>query len=120
MSPAGGAPRIVVTLMVAAEQSEPEIAARKISLYLDAVARHGAETVALDARATRADREAAFASMDGLLLTGGADIDPARYGQAVEGARDVEPGRDSSRPRPGRRLRRAASRCWASAAASRR
>ena len=94
MSPAGGAPRIVVTLMVAAEQSEPEIAARKISLYLDAVARHGAETVALDATATRADREAAFASMDGLLLTGGADIDPARYGQAAEGARDVEPGRD--------------------------
>ena len=80
--------------MVAAEQSEPEIAARKISLYLDAVARHGAETVPLDATATRADREAAFASMDGLLLTGGADIDPARYGQAVDGARDVEPGRD--------------------------
>jgi putative glutamine amidotransferase len=95
MSPAGPAPRIVVTLMVAAEQSEPEIAARKNALYLDAVARHGALTVPLDATASPAERSAAFEAMDGLLLSGGADIDPARYGQAVDGARDVEPDRDA-------------------------
>ena len=32
-----------------------------------------------------AERAAAFASMDGLLLTGGADLDPARYGAAEPG-----------------------------------
>jgi putative glutamine amidotransferase len=94
MSPAGPAPRIAVTLMVAADQSEPEIAARKNALYLDAIARHGAATVPLDATSSPAERASAFEAMDGLLLTGGADIDPARYGQAVNGARDVEPDRD--------------------------
>jgi putative glutamine amidotransferase len=33
--------------------------------------------------------------MDGLLLSGGADIDPARYREAPAGARDAEPGRDA-------------------------
>ena len=49
----------------------------------------------LDATASAAEREAAFAAMDGLLLSGGADIDPARYGQAIDGAREIEPDRDA-------------------------
>ena len=32
--------------------------------------------------------------MDGLLLSGGADVDPARYGQAVDGAHGMERERD--------------------------
>jgi len=96
MSPAAGAaPRIVVTLAVATDQADPEIAARKNALYLDAVARHGAQAVPLDARAPAGDRDAAFAAMDGLLLSGGADVDPARYGQHADGARDMEPDRDA-------------------------
>jgi putative glutamine amidotransferase len=96
MSPLRGEPpRIVVTLAVAAEQSEPEIAARKNALYLDAVTRHGATAVPLDATAADGEREAAFAAMDGLLLSGGADVDPARYGQAVDGAHGVERARDA-------------------------
>ncbi|HEY6570267.1 MAG TPA: gamma-glutamyl-gamma-aminobutyrate hydrolase family protein [Candidatus Limnocylindrales bacterium] len=92
---ADGAPRIVVTLMVAAEQAEPGIAARKNALYLDALTRHGAVTMPLDATSPEAERETAFAAMDGLLLSGGADVDPARYGQAVDGAHGVERERDA-------------------------
>jgi gamma-glutamyl-gamma-aminobutyrate hydrolase PuuD len=33
--------------------------------------------------------------MDGLLLSGGADLHPALYGQPVAGSRDIEPGRDA-------------------------
>jgi putative glutamine amidotransferase len=87
-------PRIVVTVAVATAQSEPAIAARKNELYADAVARHGAEPVVLDATASPAERAAAFASMDGLLLSGGADLDPARYGQPVAGSVGIEPDRD--------------------------
>lgn len=87
-------PRIVVTLMVAARQSEPDIAARKNALYVDSVVRHGATAVALDAASSAADRGAAFATMAGLLLTGGADLDPSRYGATNQGSEGVEPDRD--------------------------
>lgn len=88
------APRIVVTVAVPGRQSEPEIAGRKNLLYAEGVARHGAEPLVLDATADADIRAAAFATMDGLLLTGGADIDPARYGQPVDGSTDIEPDRD--------------------------
>lgn len=88
-------PRIVVTVQVAARQAEPAIAERKNRLYADAVARHGGFPRLLDATASEAEREAAFASMDGLLLSGGADIDPARYGHARAGVDATEPDRDA-------------------------
>jgi putative glutamine amidotransferase len=84
-----------VTVAVPGRQAEPAIAAHKNRLYADAVARHGGQPVVLDATATVKERAAAFASMDGLLLSGGADIDPARYGQPIDGAIDVEPDRDA-------------------------
>lgn len=90
----GRAPRIVVTLMHAAAQGEPQIAARKNALYVDSVVRHGATAIPLDPTSSAADRAGAFASMDGLLLTGGADVDPARYGAPNLGSVDVEPDRD--------------------------
>jgi putative glutamine amidotransferase len=93
-SPDRPAPRIVLTVAVAAAQAEPEIQLRKIELYADSVARHGARPVVLDATATGTERAAAFASMDGLLLTGGADMDPVRYGQPVAGSTDIERDRD--------------------------
>ncbi|HET7677658.1 MAG TPA: gamma-glutamyl-gamma-aminobutyrate hydrolase family protein, partial [Candidatus Limnocylindrales bacterium] len=48
----------------------------------------------LDEETPPAERAAALAEMEGLLLSGGADLDPARYGQAPAGAREVESGRD--------------------------
>lgn len=93
-APTSPAPRIVVTLAVAARDVDPEIAARKNALYVEAVRRHGGDAVALDAATGGAEVEAALASMDGLLLTGGADIDPARYGEPRAGAARGEPDRD--------------------------
>ena len=87
-------PRIVVTLAVAARQVEPDIAARKNQLYLDGIARHGGEPIALDATADGPTREAALGSMDGLLMSGGADLDPERYGQPNRGSEEIEPDRD--------------------------
>ncbi len=88
------APTILVTVAAVADP-DAAVARRKKGLYADALARHGAEPVVLDDRSSDDDRAAAFAAMDGLLLSGGADVDPRRYGQPVRGATDIEPGRDA-------------------------
>jgi putative glutamine amidotransferase len=92
--PSAKSPRIVVTLAVAAEQPDPELARRRSELYLDAIRRHGGEPIAVDARTDAADRDAALAAMDGLLLSGGGDLDPDRYGQPNQGSQDIQPARD--------------------------
>ena len=84
-----------MTVAVAAVQTEPDIAARKNALYADAVARHGGLPVVLDAGASAAARVEAFASMDGLLLSGGADLHPSLYGRELAGSVDIEPDRDA-------------------------
>jgi putative glutamine amidotransferase len=89
------APRIVVTVAVAQRQSDPANAAAKNALYALSVTRHGGEAVLLDATSDEATRAAAFASMDGLLLSGGADIHPERYGQTSRGSTTIEPDRDA-------------------------
>ena len=88
-------PRIVVTVADPAIQSDPAIARAKNERYVDGVARHGADPIVLDATSDEASRRAAFAAMDGLLLTGGADLDPARYGEPVAGSVGIEPERDA-------------------------
>ena len=87
-------PRIVVTVAVTATQADPAIAARKNALYAEAVTRHGALPVVVDATSSADVRAAAFAAMDGLLLSGGPDLDPVRYGRALTGSAAVEPDRD--------------------------
>ena len=80
---------------VAATARDPEIAERKRALSIDAVARHGATAIPLDAGVAVADRSAALATMDGLLVTGGPDLDPSRYGAAPDGRGAVDPARDA-------------------------
>ena len=79
---------------MAAEQERPDLAVRRNDLYVAAMARHGAAPVPIDARTPAAARDEALMAMDGLLLSGGADLDPRRYGQTVDGAQDTEPRRD--------------------------
>jgi putative glutamine amidotransferase len=90
----GRAPRIVVTVAAPKDAPDPDLARRRNDRYAAAIERHGAVTVRLDPRTPAEERDAALATMDGLLLSGGADIDPSRYGQALDGAEDVDPARD--------------------------
>jgi len=87
------APRIVVTVTAvpaaAASQDPP-----RHQPYLDAIQRHGGIPVAIHAGTPPEDVQAAFEMMDGLLLSGGVDIDPSRYGQENRGSREIQRDRD--------------------------
>lgn len=87
-------PRIVVTVQSAARAASEEIAWRKNDRYFEGVRRAGGEPIVLDETASEAERAAAFATMDGLLLTGGVDLAPAYYGEAAHPTTVVEPERD--------------------------
>jgi putative glutamine amidotransferase len=66
------------------------------ALYLDALRRAGARTVIL-APGEEGDPEELLEPFEGLLLVGGGDIDPARYGgTANEHVYGVEPDRDEA------------------------
>ena len=84
-----------MTVAASSAQPDPDLAARKNDLYAEAVRRHGGDPVLLDATASEDERKRAIESMDGLLLSGGADVDPARYGSENRGSVSVEPARDA-------------------------
>jgi putative glutamine amidotransferase len=87
-------PRIVVTLHGPEQAAREEPTWASFDNYLDAVRRAGGEPVPIDPTLSTDARDEALATMDGLLLAGGADLDPALYGEAphpsvaVEGPRD--------------------------------
>jgi putative glutamine amidotransferase len=87
-------PRIVVTVAVPALQADPELGRRRNERYAEGVRRHGGDPLLLDASVATADRDRALAAMDGLLLSGGADVHPSHYGRPVDGSREIEPDRD--------------------------
>jgi len=87
-------PRIAVTLANPEGKSDVGLAEDKNERYLEAIERHGGEPIPLDERATEAQRRTAFETMHGLVLSGGEDIDPARYGAPREAMTVVDPGRD--------------------------
>ena len=87
------APRIVVTVTALPGAAASGVPPRH-QPYLDAIQRHGGVPVAIHAGTPAEDVAAAFEAMDGLLLSGGVDIDPSRYGQANRGSREIQRDRD--------------------------
>jgi gamma-glutamyl-gamma-aminobutyrate hydrolase PuuD len=87
-------PLIVLTVTDTARHKDTDLAKRKNVRYAEAITRHGGRPLLIDGTATESERNAAFAVMDGLLLTGGADIDPSRYGRPNLGSVDIEAERD--------------------------
>ena len=90
-----GAPLILITV---ADHDEPgDVAPIHLinARYADGVRRAGGIPILMSANANEEQRATAFAKMDGLLLSGGADIDPARYNEPVDGAIGIEPARDA-------------------------
>ena len=90
-----GPPRIVITVSDPSTRADPALAARKLQSYTEAVARHGAEAILLNPGLPPAARTDALATMDGLLLAGGPDIDPGRYGRHRLPSDSVELDRDA-------------------------
>jgi putative glutamine amidotransferase len=84
-----------VTVALAELQSEPEVARRKNELYAASLIARGATPILLDTSVSAADRAAALAAMDGLVLSGGADLAPARYRQPNQGATGSDTERDA-------------------------
>ena len=73
-----------------------------------------------DPEADASERARAFAAMDGLLLPGGADLDPGATARSRSRPRRSSRVATSWKPMPGGQRAIAASRCWASAAGCRR
>ena len=92
--PAAPLPLIVITVSDPARQGDPALAARKNELYAAETARHGGTPALLDPATPAPERARLLGEMNGLLLSGGADIDPALYGEAVAGAADTDRDRD--------------------------
>jgi len=78
-------PRIAVTLC--GHAARRCVVAR--DQYLDAIRRAGAEPIAVDPADTLPE------DFDGLCLTGGGDIDPARYGEVNTASLDIDDARDT-------------------------
>lgn len=87
-------PRIVITLHGPDQAALEERTWATFDSYLAAVRRAGGEPIPVDPTSTPAQRRAAFAAMDGLLLPGGADLDPQLYGEEPHPSVHVEADRD--------------------------
>ncbi len=88
-------PCIVVTLGDPRRSHHEANARRKNDLYLDAVRRGGGDPIPLDETCGIDERTTALGVMDGLLLSGGTDLDPALYGSAPDRSVGIQRRRDA-------------------------
>lgn len=84
----------MISIADPARQTDPAAAGGRNQRYAAAVQRHGAEPVFLSSAASSDERRTVLGRMDGLLLSGGVDVEPARYGSPADGSSDVDPARD--------------------------
>lgn len=91
---AAALPLIVITVVDPARSDDPALAARKNALYSAGIARHGGTPALLHSGIPPQERDRLLGAMDGLLLAGGADIDPALYGETVNGSGETDKARD--------------------------
>ena len=87
-------PLIVVAVADPQLKADPELAAHKNELYAAGIRRHGGTPALLHSGVSTAERERLLGAMAGLLLSGGADLEPALYGETAQGAEGIEPVRD--------------------------
>jgi len=92
--PAPEKPLIVLVVADAAHSKDPALTTRKNELYADGISRHGGDAVLVSAATPPAERDRHFGAMSGLVLTGGADLDPALYHEPIAGATDIDADRD--------------------------
>lgn len=90
----GGRPIVVVTAKIRSVDGLPTDRVELETGYLEGVLAAGMQPVVVSpAQGLDAVREL-LAAAHGLLLTGGEDVDPARYGEAPAGSRNVSLERD--------------------------
>ena len=94
LDPTAAAPLIVVTVADPLGSRHPELTANKNELYAAGIRRHGGTPALLHVSVPADERARLLGMMSGLLLSGGADVDPALYGETPKGAADVDPLRD--------------------------
>lgn len=75
--------------------TDPARAQRDNERYGDAIRRAGGEPLMVDETSAEEERQGAFESVDGLLLSGGTDLDPALFGEPTRGAVGIRPARDA-------------------------
>jgi putative glutamine amidotransferase len=75
----------------------PDYSARNWYLYATAVESAGGEPVRIPLCASQAEIAATIASCQGVLLPGsGADVNPSRYGEPINGSNPADPAREAA------------------------
>jgi putative glutamine amidotransferase len=88
-------PRILLTRSVLPSGPSRALAERKLTWYREAIERAGGTPLDLSPEADHTARGSAFRVMDGLLISGGADLDPVLYGEAAAGTQEISRPRDA-------------------------
>jgi len=93
-TPSAASPLIVIAVADPQLKENPELAAHKNELYAAGVRRHGGTPALLHSSVPLDERKRLLGAMAGLLLSGGADLEPALYGEMPQGAAGMDPVRD--------------------------